>query len=249
MSTGLALNICADVATVTLVDPRGLHLLGTQTLLNLDNCLAELCERRDLKAIVLTADGWRTFSAGADLSEVCQLNPTTARAFSELGQGVAKRLASAPVVTVALLNASAFGGGVELALACDLRVMVTSACLHYQAPRLGILPGWGGTQRLPLIIGQARARQMLLQCEPVDATQALAWGLIAMAVPSIEASEWYRLLDSLRQNDARAVANIKRALQQFDSSAESVEQDAFAACFETRSTQARIAAWLNRTGQ
>ncbi|MEB3328885.1 MAG: enoyl-CoA hydratase/isomerase family protein [Candidatus Sericytochromatia bacterium] len=248
MSTRVSLARQGDVAFLHLDSPDGLHVLSTAVLREMRAHLAALREAPDLLAAVLTGRGHRAFSAGADLRELAELEPASALTFSALGQGVGEALAALPVPVIAVLNGAAYGGGVELAVACDLRLATSEARLQYQAARLGLLPGWGGTQRLPGLVGPGRARRLMLGCEQLDAATALAWGLVDGVAPATELSALLaaRLAD-LRQADPRALRETKRALRGALPTTFALEREAFAACFEGGTTQARIRAWLERT--
>jgi enoyl-CoA hydratase len=248
MSTRVSLARQGDVAFLLLDSPDGLHVLTTGVLRELLEHLAALREDPDLLAAVLVGSGHRAFSAGANLRELADLDADSAIAFSALGQDVASALAELPVPVIAALNGPAYGGGIELALACDFRLANAGVRLQYQAARLGLLPGWGGTQRLPGLVGPGRARRLMLGCEAIDASTALAWGLLddvapAGSLPALLADR----LATLREADPRALRHTKRALCAALPATFAPEREAFAACFEGGATQARIRAWLERS--
>jgi len=146
--------------------------------------LAELLElyeqNRELRALILTASGERVFSTGADITgQFPTLDTQSARDFSALGHRVFTMLEEAPYITLAAINGFALGGGLEIALACNFRVASTKARLGLPEVNLGLMPGWGGTQRLQRIIGQERALKMILSGEPITAKTALEWGLVS----------------------------------------------------------------------
>ncbi|MEB3222274.1 MAG: enoyl-CoA hydratase/isomerase family protein [Candidatus Sericytochromatia bacterium] len=245
MATRVSLARQGDVVFMLLDSPTGLNVLSTDTLRELRDHLATLADEPSLRGAVLVGSGHRAFSAGADLNEVATLTPDTANAFSALGQDVADAIATLRVPVIAALNGPAYGGGVELALACDVRVAAAHSHLQYQAARLGLLPGWGGTQRLPWLVGPARARRMMLEGERADAEKALAWGLVddvapGASLPAVLAERLARW----RETDPGALAQTKRALNAAWRGDMASERAAFAACFESGTTQARIRAWL-----
>jgi enoyl-CoA hydratase len=121
----------------------------------------------------------RFFSAGADLNEIAQLTGPSAYDFALLGQRLMLAVDRFPAPVVAAINGYCMGGGLDLALACDVRIAAPNAIFGHRGAALGIITGWGGTQRLPRLIGQARAQQMFLAAEKLHAAQALAWGLVA----------------------------------------------------------------------
>ena len=146
--------------------------------------LAELLEHyeqnREIRALILTAAGQKVFSTGADITgQFPHLDSSAARDFSALGQRVFTMLEDAPYITLAAINGFALGGGLEISLACNFRVASTKARLGLPEINLGVMPGWGGTQRLQRIIGQERALRMILSGEPLSAKTALEWGLVS----------------------------------------------------------------------
>ena len=157
------------------------------------------------RALVLTGDGDRHFSAGADLTEF----PADVTASVE----VTRRLEASRLPVVAAVNGFALGGGCEIALACDLRICSDTARFGQPEIKLGLIPGWGGTQRLPRLVGRGRALEMLLTGEQVDSARALAWGLVTRVVPPADLRrEALVLAGLLAERPPLAVAAIKRAV-------------------------------------
>ncbi|MEB3196065.1 MAG: enoyl-CoA hydratase/isomerase family protein [Candidatus Sericytochromatia bacterium] len=245
MATRTKVSHRDDVAFLTLSSSDGLHVLSLQAMAELREVLQQLAGQPALRAVVLTAEGSRAFSAGADLRELARLQPEAAIAFSQAGQATTLALAQLEVPTIAVLPGPAFGGGVELALACDFRLLETRAQLHYRAAELGLLPGWGGTQRLPRLVGEGRASWMMMACEPVPAIRAAEWGLAhgVAAGPELDAAltDWLARLVRL---DVTALGAIKAAIRAHAPFNFEAEQRAFAACFASGATQARIETWL-----
>jgi enoyl-CoA hydratase/carnithine racemase len=157
------------------------------------------------RALVLTGDGDRHFSAGADLTEF----PADVTASVE----VTRRLEASRLPVVAAVNGFALGGGCEIALACDLRICSANARFGQPEIKLGLIPGWGGTQRLPRLVGRGRALEMLLTGDQVDSARALAWGLVTRVVPPADLrQEALVLAGLLAERPPLAVAAIKRAV-------------------------------------
>ncbi len=169
------------LATLTLNRPEKLNALNRVALHALRDGLARAAADPETRVVAL-AGGERAFCVGADLAEVRALTPADALDFSRLGQSVCDAVAAAPVPTVALLRGHALGGGLELALACDLRIAARGARLGLPEVNVGLLPGWGGTQRLPRLVGMARGKEMVLTGEPVEADEALRIGLVNRVV-------------------------------------------------------------------
>jgi enoyl-CoA hydratase/carnithine racemase len=134
---------------------------------------------RSTRLVIVTGAGEAAFSSGADLGSFAENDRDAVwRLWVPRGHRVFDRLAALPIPTIAVLNGDAFGGGLELALACDLRLAVTDASLGFPEVRIGTLPGWGGTRRLTDAVGLARARQLILTGMPITAEQAASWGLV-----------------------------------------------------------------------
>ena len=139
--------------------------------------LTTVIERLDKKTLIL-AGNHRFFSAGADLNEIAALTGPSAYDFAQLGQRLMRSVADYPALTIAAISGYCMGGGLDLALACDLRICSPNAIFGHRGTALGIMTGWGGTQRLPRLIGRARAHQMFLTAEKLHAPEALRIGLV-----------------------------------------------------------------------
>jgi enoyl-CoA hydratase len=181
------------------------------------------------------------------LRELAELDLERAKEYAEFGQNLAQTLSRFPVVTVAALQAPAFGGGVELALACDFRLATPRTVIHYQAAKLGLLPGWGGTQRLPQLIGRSRSKAMMIMCEPIDANRALDWGLVDAVSDGSDLTtliaQWNDTLVTMARH---STIQIKRALNLGAQGDFAGEREAFAACFAHGEPQTLIRRWLAR---
>ena len=181
----LILEDAADgVAVVTVNRPKVLNALNGATIDELDACIAELATDSDTRAIVITGAGDRSFIAGADISELARLTPSAAHDVARRGQAFCDRLERARKPVVAAINGFAFGGGCELAMACTVRIAAETAKLGQPEVALGLLPGFGGTQRLPRLVGPGRALELLLTGEPIDAQEAWRLGLVNRVVPA-----------------------------------------------------------------
>jgi enoyl-CoA hydratase/carnithine racemase len=140
--------------------------------------LTTAIEQLDGTSPLIITGNERFFSAGADLNEISQLTGASAFAFAKMGQRLMSAVARYPALTVAAINGYCMGGGLDLALGCDLRIAAPNAIFGHRGAALGIMTGWGGTQRLPRLIGKARALQMFLTAEKLHAEEALRLGLI-----------------------------------------------------------------------
>ena len=149
--------------------------------------LSEVEADRTLRALILTGGGEKAFVAGADIAEMSKLTPLEARRFAEAGQRTFERLEALPIPTIAAVNGFALGGGCELAMACDLVYASEKARFGQPEVNLGIIPAFGGTQRLQRRVGPARAMEMILTGDMADAATAKAWGLALEVLPPGEA--------------------------------------------------------------
>jgi len=170
------------VAVVTIDRPQKLNALNVETLGELDAAATELAADSAVRGVVLTGSGEKAFVAGADIGELGSLTAPLGREFSRRGQRVFDHIEQLGKPVAAAINGFALGGGCELALACHVRVAAETAKLGTPEVKLGILCGYGGTQRLPRLVGRGRALEMLLSGEPIDAQEALRIGLVNRVV-------------------------------------------------------------------
>lgn len=224
------------LAIVTVNQPDKLNALNSERLRSLFLRIQEASLDSRVRVIILTGAGERAFVAGADIKEMSSLDQAGGRAFADLGHAVASAIEQAPQPVIAAINGFALGGGCELALACDIRVASDNAVFAQPEVSLGIPPGWGGTQRLPHIVGAGRAAELILTGRRVDAAEALDIGLVNAVYPSADLmSKVLELADVIAANSPNAVRESKRLMLQTrgDSWAESLaaEIDAFASSF------------------
>ena len=167
----------AALAVIRINRPAQRNSLSVQTLSDLDDAFSSLSAREDINAVVFNGTG-DAFASGADIRELQVLTPDSARAFAERGQHLFQRIADARQLTIAAVNGYCMGGGLDLALACRVRVASPSAVFAHPGARLGIITGWGGTQRLPRLIGSARALELFTTARRLTAVEALEFGLV-----------------------------------------------------------------------
>src|SRR2546428_2239537 len=179
----LHLTRAGGVATLTFDRPRGLNALGAATLRELARAIRELRRDGGVRALGVTGAGDKAFSAGADIAAMAAMSAADGHAYSRLGHEVLARLEALAIPVVAAVNGVALGGGLELALACDLIVASEKARLGQPEINLGLIPGFGGTQRLVRRIGQTRARELIYLGHMVAAEEALRVGLVNRVVP------------------------------------------------------------------
>ncbi len=174
------------IAWITLNRPQQLNALGRKAMEELEEAL-EAVEREDqVQVLLITGAGERAFAAGADIQELAALSPGEAEAFSRFGQKIFQHLEELGKPSLAAVNGLALGAGCELAASCSLRIASESAKFAQPEVNLGIIPGWGGTQRLPRLIGRARALSLILTGEIIDATEAWRIGLVHKVVAASE---------------------------------------------------------------
>jgi enoyl-CoA hydratase len=199
------------VALVTVNRPDAMNALDVVTLTELRDRLGDLRDDGEVRAVVLTGAGDRAFIAGADIKAMSAMDVDAAKAWGALGHKVAHLLETMPKPTIAAINGFALGGGCELAAACDIRYASSRAKLGQPEINLGIIPGWGGTQRVARLCGLGFAKELILTGRPVEADEALAHGLVdGVQDPVLDkALETARLLST---KSPLALAAAKRAL-------------------------------------
>jgi enoyl-CoA hydratase len=188
----------AAVAVVTVNRPDKLNALNAATVAELDRAMATLQADETVRAVVLTGAGPKAFVAGADINELAVLSPTAGKEHAAAGQRVFDRIETLGKPVIAAINGFALGGGCELALACTLRIAADTARLGQPEVNLGIMPGYGGSQRLPRLVGRGVALEILLGGEMIPAARAYEIGLVNRVVPAAdlmtEALTWGRAL-------------------------------------------------------
>jgi enoyl-CoA hydratase len=188
------------------------NALSTSLLADLDRRIGELAADPKVRAVVLTGDG-QYFSAGADVKEMATIDLSTAPEIARKGLGVYGRLAALPVPVIAAINGLAVGGGLELALACDLRIAGESAKFGAPEVGLGLIPAYGGTQRLPRTVGVAKAKELIFTGAMISAAEALRVGLVNKMVPAGQELRASRdLAHTIAQKAPKAVRAAKRSI-------------------------------------
>ena len=196
----------AGIALLTINRPEKLNALNSETIGEISDAVARAAAENEVRALIVTGAGEKAFVAGADINQLAVLSPLEAQAYAERGQRVFRSIEMLPKPTVAAVNGYALGGGLELAMSCAVRIVSENARMGQPEVKLGILPGYGGTQRLPRLVGRGRALEMLLSGEPITAAEAYRIGLVNHVVPQAE------LLEFSRQWLRKALANAPLAL-------------------------------------
>jgi enoyl-CoA hydratase len=232
------------VAVVTIDRPDALNALDVPTLTELRDRLAELAHDDTVRALVLTGAGEKAFVAGADIKYMSGLDADGAKAWGALGHEAGLLLETMPKPTIAAINGFALGGGCELALACDLRYAASRAKLGQPEINLGIVPGWGGTQRLARVCGIGVAKDLIFSGRTVDADEALRIGLVnAVADPVLDRA--LETANALAAKSPVALALAKR-LVNLAPAALDAEADAFGALFSSEDAKEGLTAFVEK---
>jgi enoyl-CoA hydratase len=181
----IALAVVDRVATITVNRPNKLNALNDRVIAELGDAIDSARQNGDVGGVILTGAG-RAFVAGADISELENHGAVSAKALAQRGQEVFRRYETSPKPTIAAVNGFALGGGCELAMACHIRIASEAAKFGQPEVKLGLIPGYGGTQRLPRLVGRGRALQLLLTGETIDANEAYRIGLVNRVVPATD---------------------------------------------------------------
>ena len=218
------------VATICLNRPAKHNALTPEMLMQLEQILVDVDTDRTIRVVVVTAAGDRSFCAGADIKRFKVLEPLDMWAqWTRLGHRVFDRLAGLRQPTIAAVSGNAYGGGFELALACDLRIVADDATLGLTEVNIGALPGWGGTGRLRDLVGTGRAKELIFTGEPLTAERALAWGIANQLAPKADViSAAHALANKIVNRAPIAVQMAKQAINSGDAYA-AVEQVSSAA--------------------
>jgi enoyl-CoA hydratase len=238
------------VAVVSMRRPQQLNALNETVLKLLGEAFAELGERHDVRAVILRGEG-RAFAAGADISAMAQLPGNEGRRFSEAGQRVFRQIERLDKPTIALVQGFALGGGMELAMACDIRLAAEGAKFGQPEVTLGIIPGFGGTQRLPRLIGQGRALWLLLSGQLIDAAEAYRIGLVTEVLPPEALDQRGRdVAEQLAALAPLALGMVKQAVRdgaELDmDKGLMIESALFGLCFATEDRKAGMEAFLEK---
>ena len=240
-----------EIALVTINRPKSLNALNSETLAELDQCFDEISTRKDIKVLILTGSGQKAFVAGADISEMVNATPAEGRQMGMLAKQAFLKLETMPQVTIAAVNGYALGGGCEISMACDIRIASDNARFGQPETGLGILPGFGGTQRLARLIGKGRAKELIFTCDQIDAQEAYRIGLANKVVPQDE------LIDTCKKMAAKIISKGSSAISLAQeaintgmdtdlSSGLTLEADLFGLSFSTHDKTEGMTAFLEK---
>lgn len=248
--TYLLFEVADRIATITVNRPDKLNALNDGTIAELGVAIDEAVRRDDVAGVLLTGAG-RAFVAGADISELESQSPLEAQRRARAGQAIFRRFETSPKPTIAVLNGFTLGGGCELAMACHMRIASEKAKLGQPEVKLGITPGYGGTQRLPRLVGRGAALKLLLTGEMIDAAEAFRLGLVdQLTAPEALMDTARALLTSMIANAPLALAGCIEALDRgLDTSLEdgcTIESDFFGLLSSTADMREGMRAFLEK---
>lgn len=231
--------------------PKALNALNTQTFVELDGALDELAARKDVSCVLLAGGGEKAFVAGADIAEMQNMDAAAALKFSGFGQRIAAKIAGLEVPVIAVVQGFALGGGLEMALACDFIVAGEKAVFGQPEVNLGVIPGFGGTQRLPRKVGVPRASEMIFSGRMVKSEEALRIGLATFVFPqdSLKA-EAEKIAQAIATKGPAALRLAKKAIalgmETTLANGSEIERWAFSQCFATSDQKEGMGAFLEK---
>ncbi|MBU3127259.1 short-chain-enoyl-CoA hydratase [Clostridium tagluense] len=239
------------VAVITISRPKALNALNTETLKELELAIDEIANDDQIYAVIITGEG-KAFVAGADISEMKDLDAMGGRKFGNLGNRVFRKLETLEKPVIAAVNGFALGGGCELSMACDIRIASSKAKFGQPEAGLGITPGFGGTQRLARLVGTGMAKQLLFTAEIINAEEALRIGLVNKVVEPENLIEEAKLLAKKIVSNAPIAVKlcktaINRGMQMDIDTALIYEAEIFGACFATEDQKSGMTAFLEKS--
>lgn len=245
------LQFDGPVAVITIDRPKALNALNLQVFAELDAAITEVAGRAEARALIVTGGGEKAFVAGADIAEMRDYGTSQALAFSGRGQQVFARLEALAIPTIAAVNGFALGGGLELALACDLLYASEKAKLGVPEVSLAVIPGFGATQRLTRALGRQRARELIFTGDPIDAHKAKEIGLVLeVLAPEALLPRCHEVAKKIASRGPIAIAQAKRVIEGGADlplrDANELERQAFAVLFGTEDQKEGMKAFLEK---
>ena len=240
-----------NIAVITINRPTKLNALNKATIQELHDGFKALNEDKSVKAIIVTGSGEKAFVAGADISEFAHFSVEEGGKLAALGQELLFDFVqnlNTPVI--AAVNGFALGGGLELAMSCHFRIASDNAKMGLPEVTLGLIPGYGGTQRLPQLVGKGRAMEMIMTAAMISAEEAKQYGLVNYVVPQAELiSKAEEILNKIKLRAPLAVASAIKAVNASSDkelNGFEVEIDEFANCFQTKDFKEGVSAFLGK---
>lgn len=239
-----------NILIITINRPDKLNALNKQVMADLDSVLDEVYNNTDIRSAIITGSGPKSFVAGADISEFVGLSIKEGKTLAKKGQDIFFKIENAPKPIVACVNGFALGGGCELAMSCHFRIAGANAKFGQPEVNLGIIPGYGGTQRLTQLIGKGRALELIMSANMIDANTALQYGLVNYVVPPEELLAKAKSILALINSKAplAVAATITAVNAVFDESKNgyATEIDAFGNCFGTEDMKEGTKAFVEK---
>ena len=240
-----------QIATITFNRPEVLNALNEASLKELSHAIDNVAEDGDIRVLILTGAGDKSFVAGADIREFLKFNALKAKLFSEMGHGLVNKLQEMPIPVIAAVNGFALGGGCEVVIACDFIYASENAMFGLPEINLGIIPGFGGTQRLPRLIGKNRAKEMIFTGKMIPATEAQAMGLVNKVCAQDELMD--EVLNVAKIIISKGKVSLRAAKQAINTGMDvdlktgcRIEIDAFAICLASPDAKEGIQAFLEK---
>lgn len=239
------------IATLIINRPKAMNALNAETLIEIKEAILDIAADDSISAVIVTGAGEKSFVAGADISFMYPLDGMKARYFSGVGQDAFRAIEKLEKPVIAAINGFALGGGCELAMACDIRLASTTALFGQPEVGLGITPGFGGTQRLPRIVGEGRALELILSANNIKADEAYRIGLVNHLYAPEELMEQARkLAKKISSNAPTAVALSKsaiyRGMQADIDTSMSTEADNFGLCYLSPNQKEGMGAFMEK---
>lgn len=239
-----------NIRIVKINNPQSMNALNSEVLSELDQAFYEIGNDPQTNVVILTGEG-RAFVAGADISQMSTMNATQGKDFGVQGSKVFRKIELLPKPVIAAINGFALGGGCELALACDIRIASAKAKIGQPEVGLGITPGFSGTQRLPRIVGEGRAKELIYTAKAITADEAFRIGLVNRVVePEQLMDEAMALAKTIAKNAPIAVRfskeAVNRGMQTDIDTAIAIENDLFALCFSTEDQKEGMKAFFEK---
>ena len=254
MYNNLLMEVENEIAVVTINRPKALNALNTETITELNECLKAIEERDDIKVVILTGSGQKSFVAGADISEMVNQNPVEGAKFGLIAKEAFGRLENMRQVTIAAVNGFALGGGCVISMSCDFRVASDNAKFAQPETGLGIIPGFGGTQRLPRLTNKGIAKEMIFTCDMISAQRAYEIGLVNHVVSQEELIDFCKKIAAkIIDKGSYAVTIAKRCINMgldMDlNNGLSLEAHMFGLTFATADKKEGMTAFLEKRGR
>jgi enoyl-CoA hydratase len=245
----LLTNLENGIFTITINRPDKLNALNREVMNDLNTVIDEVYKNGEIKSVIITGAGEKAFVAGADISEFSGLSQQEAMTLAKKGQDIFFKIENCPKPIMAAVNGFALGGGCELAMACHMRIASENAKFGQPEVNLGLIPGYGGTQRLTMLIGKGKAMEFLLTGNMIDAANALQSGLVNYVVPQDQLLQKAKeILTTINSKAPVAIAKCINAANHAFTGIKGYEQElfGFSECFTTEDVKEGTAAFLEK---